>query len=120
LFALFSGAAADRLDRRGLMVTVNTARALVLLLIFAAVTGGFLTLPLLYLTLFLLGAAETLADTAGSALIVGAVETDHLGRANARLSATLTVGNHLLGPPLGAFLFAATPEQTPDARWSSS
>ena len=109
LFALFSGAAADRLDRRRLMVTVNTARALVLLLIFAAVTGGFLTLPLLYLTLFLLGTAETLADTAGSALIVGAVETDQLGRANARLSATFTVGNQLLGPPLGAFLFAATP-----------
>jgi MFS family permease len=76
LFALFSGAAGDRLDRR-LMVTVDTARALVLLLIFAAVTGGFLTLPLLYLTLFMLGTAEALADTAGSALIVGAVETDH-------------------------------------------
>jgi Transmembrane secretion effector len=120
LFALFSGAAADRLDRRRLMVTVNTARALVLLLIFAAVTGGFLTLPLLYLTLFLLGTAETLADTAGSALIVGA------GRDGpARTSQRSAVGNvdgrkPSAGPTAWRVPVRRDTRATPDARWSSS
>lgn len=107
LFALVSGAVADRLNRRRLMIVVNAVRAMVLLLIAAATTGAFLTLPLLYLALFLVGTAETLADTAGSAFLVGLVHSEQLGRANARLSATFTIGNQLLGPPLGAFLFAA-------------
>jgi hypothetical protein len=77
LFALTSGALGDRLPRRTLLLAVNTARG---------VTMG----PL--------ATAITVADT---------VPPDQLGRANARIFLTFSLGNQLVGPPLGALLFAA-------------
>jgi len=106
LFALFSGALVDRLDRRLVAVTVNVFRGVVLGALAIAVLLGISPLWAVYLTLFLLGSAETLADNAASALLVGAVPKEHLGKANARLFATFTVGNQLGGPPIGALLFA--------------
>lgn len=105
LFALYSGALVDRLDRRRVIATVNATRAVALTALAATVLGGAASLPVLYAVLFVLGTAETLADTASSALLVSVVDRDDLGRANARLFATFTLGNQLLGPPLGALLF---------------
>jgi MFS family permease len=59
-----------------------------------------------YLVLFLMGTAETLADNASGALLVTAVPKEHLGMANARLYLTGTIGNQLVGPSIGALLFA--------------
>lgn len=64
---------------------------------------------MLYSVLFVLGTAETLADTASGTLLVGVVNRDDLGRANARLFATFTLGNQLLGPPVGALMAMASP-----------
>ncbi|GAA4428234.1 hypothetical protein GCM10023169_29140 [Georgenia halophila] len=64
------------------------------------------TLVIIYGGLFLLGVGETFADNATTALTVLVVPRDRLGVANARLDATFTVGNQLVGPPLGGFLFA--------------
>src|SRR3954453_24265326 len=106
LFALFSGALVDRLDRRLMIVTADTFRAIVLAVLGTAVLLGSSPLWAVYLTLFLLGTAETLADNASGALLVSAVPKDHLGKANARLFASGTVLQQLGGPPLGALLFA--------------
>ncbi|WP_329483359.1 MFS transporter [Kribbella sp. NBC_01510] len=106
LFALFSGALVDRLDRRLMIVAADTFRALVLAGLGAAVLLGSSPLWAIYLSLFLLGTAETLADNASGALLVSAVPKAHLGRANARLFASGTVLQQLGGPPLGALLFA--------------
>src|SRR3954447_9748666 len=106
LFALFSGALVDRLDRRLMIVTADTFRAIVLAVLGTAVLLGSSPLWAVYLTLFLLGTAETLADNASSALLTTTVPKEHLGKANARLYATYTVGNQLGGPPIGALLFA--------------
>jgi MFS family permease len=107
LFALFSGALVDRLDRRLMIVTADTFRAIVLAVLGTAVLLGSSPLWAVYLTLFLLGTAETLADNASGALLVSAVPKDHLGKANARLFASGTVLQQLGGPPIGALLFAA-------------
>ena len=88
LFALFSGALVDRLDRRLMIVAADTFRALVLAALGAAVLLGSSPLWAIYLSLFLLGTAETLADNASSALLVSAVPKAHLGKANARLFAS--------------------------------
>ena len=107
LFALASGALADRLPRRTVVAVANTARAAVIAALAVTVAAGTPSLWLLYLVSFLLGAVETLADTAYGALVADTVPAGLLGRANARLHLTFTVTNQLAGPPLGALLFAA-------------
>jgi MFS family permease len=107
LFALTSGALADRLPRRTLVVAANTSRAAVLATLAVAVAAGTPSLWLLYLVSFLMGAIETIADAAYGALVADTVPADLLGRANARVQVTFTVNNLLVGPPLGAVLFAA-------------
>ncbi|GAA1710447.1 hypothetical protein GCM10009745_68070 [Kribbella yunnanensis] len=107
LFALFSGALADRLDRRTMIVAADLFRAVVLAALGVAVLVGTSPLWAIYVALFLLGTAETLADSASGALLVNAVPKDQLGKANARLYATGTLVQQLGGPPLGALLFAA-------------
>ncbi|MET9313097.1 MFS transporter [Kribbella sp. NPDC003505] len=107
LFALFSGVLVDRLDRRLMIVAADTFRAIVLAALGLAVLLDTAPLWAVYVALFLLGTAETLADNASGALLVSAVPKDHLGKANARLFASGTVLQQLGGPPLGALLFAA-------------
>jgi predicted MFS family arabinose efflux permease len=107
LFGLTSGALADRLPRRTLLVTVNAARAAALGFLAVAISVATPQLWLVYVVLFLLGTGETLADTAYGALVADSVPAGQLGRANARLHLTFSLGNQLAGPPLGALLFAA-------------
>ena len=90
-FALFSGVLVDRLDRRLMIVAADTFRAIVLAALGLAVLLDTAPLWAVYVALFLLGTAETLADNASGALLVSAVPKDHLGKANARLFASGTV-----------------------------
>ncbi|TDC93852.1 MFS transporter [Nonomuraea deserti] len=106
LFALISGAYADRLDRRKLIVAVNLLRALVLGALAVSVATGTTGIPAVYLAFFLLGTGETLADTATAAMVPAIVAPERLAAANARLMATFTVANQFLAKPLGAGLFA--------------
>lgn len=105
LFALTSGALADRLPRRTLVTCANLARAVIVGSLVVTVGAGAPHLWLLYLVAFLLGLVETLADAAYGALVADTVPADLLGRANARLYATFSVNNQLIGPPIGALLF---------------
>jgi MFS family permease len=106
LFALLSGAWADRLDRRRLVVTVNLIRAAALATLVASVAYDVVTVPLVYAVFFVLGTGETLADTASSAFVPALVPTERLPTANAWLGATFTVLNQFAAKPLGAWLFA--------------
>ena len=58
-------------------------------------------------TLFLYGVAEVFADTTTSTLLPMLVPRADLGLGNARIQAGFLTANQLIGPPLGAFLFAA-------------
>ena len=107
LFALPAGVYVDRLDRRHLIVSVNLVRAAVVGGLAVAVATGTATVALVYAALFVVGAMETLADNASTALLPAVVPADQLPRANARLMGVQLVGNHLLAPPLGAALFVA-------------
>jgi MFS family permease len=105
LFALISGAWADRLDRRILVVTVNLIRAAALATLVVAVAFDLVTVALIYAVFFVLGTGETLADTASSAFVPALVPSEHLPTANAWLGATFTVVNQFAAKPLGAWLF---------------
>ncbi|NJC72338.1 MFS transporter [Planosporangium thailandense] len=108
LFALVSGAYVDRLDRRRLVVAVNLLRAAALIALTIAIATGIVTVVVIYAVFFLLGAGETVADTAVGALLPAIVAPEKLTGANARLSATFTIGNQFAGKPLGAWLFAVS------------
>jgi MFS family permease len=106
LFTLITGALVDRLDRRNVIVAADIFRCVVTGALGFAVLAGLAPLWVIYLALFLLGCAETFVDNGSGALLVSAVPREHLGKANARLSLTGTIGNQLGGPPIGALLFA--------------
>ncbi|MET7950332.1 MFS transporter [Micromonospora sp. NPDC005324] len=105
LFALISGAFVDRLDRRRMVVVVNLMRAAALVGLAATIATDTVTVIIIYVVLFLLGAGETLADTAIAALLPAVVAPDDLASANARLYASFTIGNQFVAKPLGAWLF---------------
>jgi MFS family permease len=106
LFALISGAWADRLDRRRLVVAVNAVRAVALAGLAAAVATGAASVGLVLVIVFVLGTGETLADTASSAFVPAIVPVPRLPTANAWLGGAGTVANGLAAKPLGAWLFA--------------
>jgi predicted MFS family arabinose efflux permease len=107
LFGVVGGVAADRLDRRRIVVVVNLARAVVLLALVAFIATGSLTIAWALVVLFVLGTAETFADSASSTLLPSLVARKDLGIANARMQGAFLLTNQLVAPPIGAALFAA-------------
>ena len=106
LFGVLGGAAADRFDRVRVVVAVNLARAAVLAVLVATIVTGTVNIAVVLVALFVLGTAETFADSASSSLIPGLVAREDLGIANARMQGAFLLTNQLLTPPIGAFLFA--------------
>ncbi len=107
LFGVVGGVAADRFDRRQMVVAVNLVRALVLTALVAMIASGVVNIALVLVVLFVLGTAETFADSASSTLLPTVVAREDLGIANARMQGAFLLTNQLVAPPIGAFLFAA-------------
>jgi MFS family permease len=107
LFGVIGGAAADRLDRKRMVVAVNLVRAAVLVLLVGMIATGTVSIAIVLVTLFILGTAETFADSASSTLLPGLVAREDLGIANARMQGAFLLTNQLVAPAIGAFLFAA-------------
>jgi MFS family permease len=106
LFGVLGGAAADRFERRRMVVVVNIGRAIVLGALVAVIVTGTVNIAAVLVVLFILGTAETFADSASSTLIPSLVNREDLGIANARMQGAFLFTNQLLFPPIGAFLFA--------------
>ncbi|HEX5038969.1 MAG TPA: MFS transporter [Candidatus Limnocylindria bacterium] len=106
LFGLFAGALSDRLDRRAIVVTVDTLRALILVVLAAAILTGTVSIAIVLVTLFILSTAEVFADNASQTILPMLVARDDLVLANARIQAGFVTINQLAGPPIGALLFA--------------
>jgi MFS family permease len=107
MFGLLAGALADRIDRRLIVVTADLLRAVVLVALIVTIATGSVNIWLVLGTMFLLGAAETFADTTSHTLMPMLVDKADYGVANARLMAGFITANQLAGPPIGALLFAA-------------
>jgi predicted MFS family arabinose efflux permease len=106
LFGLQAGALADRLNRRLLVAIVDLIRAGVLLLLCLSIATGVVSVTIVLIATFLVGTAEVFADSTAGTLLPMLVERDDLVVANARLQAGFLTVNQLVGPPLGAALFA--------------
>jgi MFS family permease len=107
LFGLYAGVIADRHDRRLIVVAVNVARAAVLAVLALSIVTDLVGVGIVLAAMFLLGTAETFADITTGTLLPMLVDNRDLGVANARINVGLITLNQLVGPPLGAFLFAA-------------
>jgi MFS family permease len=106
LFGVIGGVAADRFDRRRMVVIVNLGRTFVLAALVVVIASGAASIVLVLIALFVLGTAETFADSATSTLLPGLVAREDLGIGNALIQGAQLLTNQLLLPPVGAFLFA--------------
>jgi MFS family permease len=102
---VIGGAAADRFDRRRMVIAVDLARAAVLAVLVVTIASGTVNIALVLVALFVLGTAETFADSASSTLVPNIVAREDLGVANARMQGAFLLTNQLIAPPIGAFLF---------------
>lgn len=106
LFGILGGAVADRVDRKRMVIAVDLVRSLVLAMLVSTIVTGTVSIAVVLLSLFALGAAEVFADSASSTLIPNLVAREDLGVANARMNGAFLLTNQLVAPPIGAFLFA--------------
>lgn len=106
LFGLYAGALSDRLDRRLIVVTVDVVRAMVLAVIVASIVTGTVSIAVVLVALFLVATAEVFADNSSQTLLPMLVRRQDLAVANSRIQAGFITVNQLIGPPVGAALFA--------------
>jgi MFS family permease len=106
VFGLYAGALADRVDRRAMVALCDGLRAVVLLLLSITIVTDDVNITVVLVAMFLLGTAEVFADTATRTLLPMLVDRDDLGIGNARLQFGMVSLNQLVGPALGALLFA--------------
>lgn len=107
VFGLWAGVLADRLDRRAVVVVANLVRAVVIALLVGFIATGSVSIAVVLVAMFLWGTAEVFADTTQQTLLPMLVEPKDLGTGNQRLQAGFLTANQFVGPPVGAFLFAA-------------
>ena len=106
VFGLIGGVAADRFNRRLMVVIANVSRALVLAFLTFTIVTGSVSIALVLGAILLLGTSEVFADSASSTLLPNIVQRADLGIGNSRMQGAFVLMNQLVGPPIGAFLFA--------------
>lgn len=104
-----AGVLLDRTDRRLTGIAAQIGRAAVLAALAAVALADAVTIPLLVGAAFATGVGEVLTDGGLPAMVREVVAADRLEVANSRLSATQTVSNVFIGPPVGALLFEIDP-----------
>ncbi|MCP3938481.1 MAG: MFS transporter [Actinomycetia bacterium] len=121
LFSLPAGVITDRVDRRRLMVSMDSVRAALTLGVAAFVAWKSSGLPgpaelesvsgtnvsmyvVVLVATLLLGCAEVLRDNASQTFLPAVVDKDDLEKANGRLWSAELVANSFAGPPLGSLL----------------
>ena len=103
--SLIGGSLADRVDRRRLMLVCDGLRFVVMTLFTVAFATGHLTLPMIYVGVFVLaigGAVFLGAQTPSIPYLLG------LGRSKAAIAALAATEQsvNLIAPPLGGVIFA--------------
>jgi MFS family permease len=104
VFSLQAGVLGDRLDRRRLLVTANSVRALVAGAVAVAVALDVMTVPGLYLTAFALGMCEVVFDNTSQSILPSLVPRDRLERANGNLMGAQMVVQDFVALPVGGAL----------------
>jgi MFS family permease len=106
LLTLPAGELVDRMKRRPLLIACDAIRAVALALIPLAAVGGFLSLPLLFGVVVVVGSATVLFDVAAVSVLPSLVGRDALLQANAAIETSRSVGS-VAGPGIGGALVGA-------------
>jgi predicted MFS family arabinose efflux permease len=89
------------------MLIGQVARGIAVLLLAVAISAGWANIAMLYVVALIIGAGETVVDSASQAAIPRLVDDHQLERANGQLTVAENLFNDVLGVALGAVLFAA-------------
>lgn len=109
LLGLPAGVIIDRFDRRRLAVAAQLGRTLAMGAVAALLAADAASIPALAAAAFMVGAGEVITDGGLPAVVRDVVGTQQLEVANSRLTASQTVANVLIGPPLSALAFEVDP-----------
>jgi len=104
---LIGGAVSDRFDRRLVMLTADTARALILATLAALAIAGALKLWELLAIAVVYGAATAFFNPASDALVPQLLPADALAQANSLDQLIRPLALRLAGPAIGGFLVGA-------------
>ena len=115
VFGPFAGVLLDRIDKRSAMMVIDLARMGLLASIPILHAMGLLSLPLLYLLVFVIAMFSMAFGPALNATLPLIVKKDQLTGVNALMQSAMTIGQ-LLGPALSGVLIAAIGAQ--NALWS--
>jgi len=107
VFGLFAGALSDRVNRQAIVVVVELAQAVVLALLSVSILTSEINVPVVLIAMFLLGTADVFSNNAFGTLTPMLVDRADLAIANARVQGGFLVLVQLIGPAVGAALFAA-------------
>jgi len=107
LFGLFAGALSDRVNRRTIVVAVDSARAVILTLLSVSILTSEVNVAVVLAAMFLLGTTEVFGSNASATLLPMLVGRNDLAIANSRVMGGFVTGTQLIGPAVGAVLFAA-------------
>lgn len=105
VLSMVTGAVADRMDRRRLMVGADLARFVVIGVVGMAIVFDVADIWWLYACAFLLGVGETLHVNAALAIIPSIVAPSDLLQANSRFGTAQIAAAQFIGPPLGTATF---------------
>lgn len=108
LFAVFAGVLADRRSRVAIVVAVDGLRAALLAVLASMILLGEINVIVVLGAMFLIGITEVFSNTASGTLLPTLVERNELVLANSRLQTGFITVQQLVGPPIGAALFAAS------------
>lgn len=110
IIGLPAGTLVDRWPLRPVMVWADLIRAVLLALLAVAVPSGAASMSVVIGVVFALSVAGCFFDPAAQAALPAVVGRNDaaLAQANGRFWSLDTLGRSLLGPPLGAALFAAS------------
>src|SRR5882672_169187 len=108
LLVLVVGQAADRYDRRMLLVACQAIEAVAVATLLSAVLAGAVTRELILGVAFIMGVARAFEVTAMQIIVPGLVPLPLVPRAVAG-SATANQAATITGPALGGFLYALSP-----------
>jgi MFS family permease len=107
LFALPGGVLVDRVDRRRLMIVIDSIRVVAVAVLAAAIATGHAGIVVLYAVLFAVNTGEVIFRSASQAMIPAVVPRARLEKANGWLFGGTLLMQQMVAGPLGGFLFAA-------------
>jgi MFS family permease len=106
VFGLYAGVLSDRLDRRRIVIIADGSRVLILAALVSALLTHRLSPAAALVAFGLLATAEVFADNTTGTLPPMLVARDDLALANSRVFFGFATVNQLIGPAVGAALFA--------------